>query len=138
MRFHIVTTLVDNAGNSPTTGFVNLYRRQDGSLITGKKVYASEADAQRKARPAQGWSRVKTVSVADYQAQIPLIEAAARQAAVKAADLWLSGGTLAPVVPESAIVPQENSDPEAAKPVKKAKKKVTKKPAKKVAAKKRK
>lgn len=140
MKFHITTTLVDHNGQSPSNGFVNLYRRADGSFVTGKKVYSSEAEASRRSRPAAGWTVVKTVSVADYQTMMPKIEAVARQAAIICADAWLGGADLdqckltygvpAIPVPVSAIIPQAV--------VKKPAKKKAKKPvAKKVISKKK-
>lgn len=91
MRFHIATTLVDASGLSPSTGVVNLYRKADGSLITGRKAYPDALTAQRRSRPEAGWTLVRQVSVADYQSAMPLIEAEARKAAVQAADRWLAG-----------------------------------------------
>ena len=114
MRFNILVTLVDHNGHSPTSGVVNLYRKADGSVVTGKKVYSSETEASRKARPAAGWTFIRRVSVADYMAQIGAIEAAARKAAVIAADAWLNPAPIVPAVPAVA----------AKKVVKKAKRKV--------------
>lgn len=91
MKFKITVTLVDNNGSSPSTGFVNLYRNAAGLPVTGKKVYATEAQANEKARPAQGWTKLRVLSISDYQAQMPHIEAAARKAGVEFADVWLNG-----------------------------------------------
>lgn len=139
MKFHITTTLVDHNGQSPSTGFVNLYRKADGSFITGKKVYSSEAEASRRSRPAAGWTVVKRVSVADYQAMMPKIEAVARQAAIISADAWLGGAdldqcklTYGVPVQVSAQVPQEAPAVRTIKRVVKTLKKVAKKVKKKV------
>lgn len=57
--------------DGPESGYLNVYSLTDQNgrvrYVTGAKAYASESEAQRKARPAPGWTRHGVVAVQHYR-----------------------------------------------------------------------
>lgn len=57
--------------DGPESGYLNVYSLHDQNgrvrYVTGAKAYSSEAEAQRKARPAPGWTRHGVVAVQHYR-----------------------------------------------------------------------
>lgn len=57
--------------DGPESGYLNVYSLHDQNgrvrYVTGAKAYASEGEAQRKARPAPGWTRHGVVAVQHYR-----------------------------------------------------------------------
>lgn len=118
MKININISLTDASGRPfPTTGFLNVYRKADGSLISGKKAYPTESEANDKSRPAAGWTKVGVVKVEEYLAGLNDVT---RKAAITACDARLS--ILLGLTP--AITPIKISKPKAkakSKPKSKAK-----------------
>jgi len=86
----VTITLTQKDGTPlPSAGWLNVFKKPDGSLVTGKKSYPTEADAKRWCRPGADWTVLGTIRIEEYLGSVVASEVA-KQAVIAAYDKVLA------------------------------------------------